>query len=192
MGSPDMPTYLTTEGTENTEENAEEESVRQDVRTSFRFRWHGIQRFAIISARMEFTYELTQQDFLDAFLAHRRRSVRWKWIIRPFVFLFFPLRVCVRFYVATYRNSQTLSTWAPLLMLSVLWIAALWGTPWWSARRQFRNRPGAKALERCSWILRVFTGGGTVARATLIGSITFDGERVSSSFFCMHLRSCSI
>jgi hypothetical protein len=92
---------------------------------------------------MELTYDLTQKDFYDSFVAHRERSVVSKWSFRllfGFVFLFPAIGLLT---LATDRQTKFVSV-VPLFALAAFWAIFIWGTPWWSARTQFLQQPAAQ------------------------------------------------
>jgi hypothetical protein len=90
------------------------------------------------------TYELTQKDFLDSLIAHRNRSALRKWSFRllmSIVFLFLGISLIA---FAVRPNNQVLSNFVPLLVLGAFWASLFWIAPWWAARKQFSNQPGAQ------------------------------------------------
>jgi YcxB-like protein len=90
---------------------------------------------------MEITYELTQKDFTESFLAHRNRRTWVKWTRRIAVWLVLVTSALLLFGSIRTGNTKTL---APLFGLVALWLAIIAGLPsWWSARRQFLKQPGA-------------------------------------------------
>jgi hypothetical protein len=87
-------------------------------------------------ATMEITYALTHRDVFDSTIAIRNRKKWAKWVFR----LSLPvlgLTIVFRFLASS--GSQLVSQLAPLLLLSLLWVFLLWGSPWWFARTQFRQ-----------------------------------------------------
>ena len=92
---------------------------------------------------MEVTYELTQKDFYDSFIAHRNRSALSKWSHRAllgFAYLF----VGIGMIGLVARSKAVLANFAPLSVLALVWIGLLWGIPWWAAKRQYIKQPSAK------------------------------------------------
>ena len=87
---------------------------------------------------MEVTFELTQRDFFDALVAHRRRS--WVFRLTALVAVVF---VSVGVLVVG-GHPYLWPTWQPLFWLVGLWAALLYATPWWASRRQFLHQPGAQ------------------------------------------------
>jgi hypothetical protein len=93
---------------------------------------------------MEVTYELTQRDFFDSLIAHRNGSTLRKWSFRLLVAVAVLVAGAGLLAMALVPNAQTLSTFAPLFGLAVLWIGLPWAAPWWAARKQFSKQPGAQ------------------------------------------------
>jgi YcxB-like protein len=96
------------------------------------------------SIGMEVTYELTQRDFLDSFIAHRNRSKFRKWSFRILVSAILVVVGVGLIAVAVQPNRQALASFGPLVVLGVMWVALMWVTPWWAARRQFSKQPSAQ------------------------------------------------
>lgn len=93
---------------------------------------------------MEVTYELTQKDFYDSFIAHRNRNAFSKWgfrLLGVFAFLFFGLGLLG---VLMRHNSRARADFGQWFVLAVLWAGVVWFLPWWSARNQFVKQPKAK------------------------------------------------
>jgi hypothetical protein len=90
---------------------------------------------------MEVTYQLTQRDFFDSFVAHRNRSALMKWSMRVSVTLVLVLAGAGLILAAT--NRRSLSDFIPLFVLAILWAVVLWACPWWAAR-QFTKRPAVQ------------------------------------------------
>jgi hypothetical protein len=93
---------------------------------------------------MEVTYELNQRDFFDALIAHRNRSVFKKWSFRLAVSIVSFLVGVGLLQLALNPKTETLSTFGPLFVFAVMWVALLWASPWLSARKQFSKQPGAQ------------------------------------------------
>ena len=92
---------------------------------------------------MELTYDLTQKDFYDSFMAHRRRSPVLKWSFRLLFALIFLLPAIGVVALATAPQTK-LATVIPLFALAAFWAIVIWGIPWWSARSQFLQQPAAQ------------------------------------------------
>jgi hypothetical protein len=93
---------------------------------------------------VEVTYELTQKDFYDSFIAHRNRGALSKWAFRllgAFAILFFGLGLLA---VMIRHNSQPWTDFATWNVLAILWAGVVWILPWWNARNQFLKQPKAK------------------------------------------------
>ena len=92
---------------------------------------------------MELTYELTQKDFYDSFLAHRKRSVLSKWSFRVLFASIFLLPTIGLLTLATDHQAKVGGV-VPLFVLAAFWAVLIWGAPWWSARTQFQQQPAAQ------------------------------------------------
>ena len=93
---------------------------------------------------MEVTYELTQKDLVDCFLAHRRHSTFSKWIFRVSACTVMPL-VCLCLLVFIFSPKvRSFSTYVQLLFSIALMAVYFWGYPWWAARVQFTKQPGTQ------------------------------------------------
>jgi hypothetical protein len=93
---------------------------------------------------VEVTYELTQKDFYDSFMAHRNRNALSKWTFRllgAFAILFFGLGLLG---VAIRHNAQSWADFGTWSVLAFLWAGVVWILPWWNARNQFLKQPKAK------------------------------------------------
>jgi DNA-binding transcriptional LysR family regulator len=93
---------------------------------------------------MEVTYELTQRDFFDSFIAHRNRSAFSKWTFRIAVAIVFIFAGGGLALLVVRPNTQTLSNLAPLFAMAVMCGALMWAFPWWAARNQFLKQPAAQ------------------------------------------------
>jgi hypothetical protein len=96
------------------------------------------------SNRMQVTYDLTQRDFYDSFIAHRNRTVISKWSFRLLACFLVPLIGWQLFALVEQPTRQTLSSLTPLFGLSVLWVWVIWVIPWRAARSQFLKQPAAQ------------------------------------------------
>jgi hypothetical protein len=95
---------------------------------------------------VEVTYELTQKDFFDSFIAHRNRNALSKWafrIIGLFAILSFALGLLG---VVIRHNSQAWADFGQWFVLGSIWTGVVWILPWWSARNQFMKQPRAKGV----------------------------------------------
>jgi YcxB-like protein len=92
---------------------------------------------------MQIAYELTQQDFIEAYPVHRNRNAFSKWSRRLFVWIagLFTAVVLSGFLIKP--SVQAAESLMPLLVSVVMWIAILWILPRWTMRRQFVKQPGA-------------------------------------------------
>jgi hypothetical protein len=92
---------------------------------------------------MELTYDLTQRDFYDSFMAHRRRTPALMWSFRLLFGLTFIFPVIGVAVLATDRQAEVVTV-APLFALAAFWAIFIWVIPWWSARSQFWQQPAAQ------------------------------------------------
>jgi hypothetical protein len=90
---------------------------------------------------MQVTYELTKTDFVEAVKAHRNRSAFTKWFPRVFAGIVLASAWLGLLQLAFGRNSQTLSNFAPLFVLAVIWAGLIWGHPWLIVKRIFMKQP---------------------------------------------------
>jgi hypothetical protein len=93
---------------------------------------------------MEITYQITQGDFVDALRSHRDRTPFRKWGLRLALSIVFGFAGIGLILVVAEPGTQTLSTFAPLFGISVLWAFLWWGGPRWSARTQYRKQPSVQ------------------------------------------------
>ncbi len=92
---------------------------------------------------MEITYELTKQDFVEAYSAHRNRNAVSKWSRRLFIWIGGLIAVLVFVGFLVKPSVQAAKGLAPFFGLVPMWIAILWLLPRWSIGRQFTKQPGA-------------------------------------------------
>jgi hypothetical protein len=92
---------------------------------------------------MEITYELTKQDFTEAYFAHRNRTAFSKWSRRVFIWILGLLATLVFVGFLIKPSVQAARNLAPFFALVPMWIAILWLLPRWSMGRQFTRQPGA-------------------------------------------------
>ena len=89
---------------------------------------------------MNFEYQLTEQDFVDAFRAHWCRSLTWR-IMRPVGLVLLVGLVVLSIFVARGRSyDQAFQAILPLAILIVFW-AVLLLSPVWQVKRLFRKNP---------------------------------------------------
>jgi hypothetical protein len=90
---------------------------------------------------MEITYELTQEDFTEAFTAHRSRSSAIRWVRIIAFWLVIAFASFVLYGSVRAHNTKSL---LPFFFLAILWLVVIWGIiPRWYMRRQFTKQPGA-------------------------------------------------
>jgi hypothetical protein len=92
---------------------------------------------------MEITYELTKQDFVEAYSAHRNRNAVSKWSRRLFIWIWGLMADLVFVGFLIKPSVQAAKGLAPFFGLVPMWIAILWLLPRWSIGRQFTKQPGA-------------------------------------------------
>jgi hypothetical protein len=95
-------------------------------------------------ASMQIDYELTQREFIDAFTAHRYRSVARKWLTRLFMSITLVLAVILLIGLIVKPDAQDAKILMPYFVFAFLWIGPMLVLPRWSARRQFLKQPGAQ------------------------------------------------
>jgi hypothetical protein len=90
---------------------------------------------------MQVNYELTQKDFYESLLAHRKLKPISPWFVRIVVVL-----ACILVGAATFVHREMPTS--PMLLLSLILIPLslflTWGVPWLSARTQFGKQPAAQ------------------------------------------------
>jgi YcxB-like protein len=91
---------------------------------------------------MQITFELTEQDFVEAYKTHCSRgpSNKWRKAIW-FVFLVVFLGAFILWAIA--NNTSELSSYFPLAILGVGWFVVIRWFQRRSMRKQFRDQPGA-------------------------------------------------
>jgi hypothetical protein len=98
---------------------------------------------------MEITYELTQKDFTESFVAHRNRRPFVKWARRSIVWVTLLGLAFLLFGSIRSGNTRAL---LPFFGVVGLWLLVLAGLPmWWGARRQFLKQPGARGVRTVSF-----------------------------------------
>jgi hypothetical protein len=93
---------------------------------------------------MQVTYELIQRDFYEAMIAHRDRKALTRWSIRGLIVMALLLIMSAILLLVLKPDLNSLRNLAPFPFLIAFWCLIIWGAPWWSARSQFKNQPGAK------------------------------------------------
>jgi hypothetical protein len=96
---------------------------------------------------MQVTYALSQRDFFESMIAIRNRKTWAKWVFRASPVL---LVLSIVFSVLRSPRSQLISNMTPLLLLLLVWVFLLWGSPWLLARTQFMKQPSAQG-QRTPW-----------------------------------------
>ena len=96
---------------------------------------------------MEVTYKLTQEDFVDSFIAHRHR--RWSFrILVSITSIFFGGSL---FLIVLRPTAETVSNVAPMLAVAAVWGVLLWVSPRKGGRSQFTKQPSAQGLITLIW-----------------------------------------
>lgn len=96
---------------------------------------------------MQVTYQLTQQDFVDSFVAFRSRSVLRKWAWRLVLFVLSALTSMGLITLAFQHDSQTFLVFLPIFILAALWLLMWWGGPRLGARVQFSKQPSVQGVK---------------------------------------------
>lgn len=92
---------------------------------------------------MQFTYELTADDYRHALLAYRDRNFFSRWVIL-FLILLFASCAAIQGYLILATEQDWLSRSLPLTLFTMcVLLFQLRGAPYFNARRQFRNTPSA-------------------------------------------------
>lgn len=92
---------------------------------------------------MEITYELTQADFVDSFIAHRKRTALAKWWFRLIACCAFVLAALAVLPLLLRTSHYTILSLVQALGLTAFWGILVWGYPWWFARQQYSKQPKA-------------------------------------------------
>jgi hypothetical protein len=93
---------------------------------------------------MQITYTLNQQDFVEAFQAHRNSRPWLKWGMR-----FVLMLACVALATATLaavimKSSLPMANFLPLSIWGFLCFGVYWGSARWAAYKQFKHQPSAQ------------------------------------------------
>jgi hypothetical protein len=94
---------------------------------------------------MQFTYQLTPEDFYQGMLAWRSRR-RWQqWLLRvAYVIVAMVFLSCLITLVLGWGGATT-STALGGIVFCTVWGTAIWAGPRFSSRRQFKNNPTAQS-----------------------------------------------
>jgi len=92
---------------------------------------------------MQITYELTKQDFTEAYSAHRDRNPLSKWSRTLFIWIAGLFSGVVFLGFLFKPSTQVAKNLMPFFGLVIMWIAILWLLPRWTIGRQFVKQPGA-------------------------------------------------
>jgi hypothetical protein len=95
---------------------------------------------------MQITYELRQEDFLEAVAAHRNSKALAKWARRVFITIVGIFTAIILLNLLRLRSVEALKTTLPFLVLVVAWIVILWVLPRLAVRKQFLGQPAAQGL----------------------------------------------
>jgi hypothetical protein len=94
---------------------------------------------------MEVNYQLTVDDFRRAIKAYRTRTLFLRWTVRIGVgFTILVLATGVILAILAPR-SDAFRNLIPMYVVFILWTLLFWGSPYLSARSQFRGSRAAKA-----------------------------------------------
>lgn len=109
---------------------------------------------------MKISYELRQQDFVDAFAAHRNSKPFTRYTRRALIVLAGLVLALLLVNILLQRSSESLTAAIPVFVVFAFWSAMMWALPRWAARKQFRGQPraqGPRTLElgqsgtHCQW-----------------------------------------
>ena len=92
---------------------------------------------------MQIDFELRQDDFVESFAAHRNRNIFRKWLTRLLMSFAIVVALILALTLIVRPNAEETKSLIPFFGLILMWVALLWGLPWWSARKQFLKQPGA-------------------------------------------------
>ncbi len=92
---------------------------------------------------MQFSYELTERDFTQAYRLHRNRHGLIKWFRRLLISVFVLCASVIFLGFLVKPSAKAAHDLMPFFLLTVMWIILLWILPLWSMRRQFSKQPGA-------------------------------------------------
>jgi hypothetical protein len=92
---------------------------------------------------MQISYELSETDFSQAYVAHRNRTALGRWARRIFLGCMILVALCLLAVFLIDHNAQAVRGILPGLALALMWITIVWALPRWTMRRQFRKQPGA-------------------------------------------------
>ncbi len=94
---------------------------------------------------MEITYELTERDFREAFVAHRNARLAFRLATRMFgAGMVLLLLASVLAGILLPGGRQTLQSLMPVYLLFGAIVLVIWLGPWQAARSQFRGQPAAR------------------------------------------------
>jgi len=99
---------------------------------------------------MQIDFELRQDDFVESFAAHRNRNIFRKWLIRLLMSFAIVVALILALTLIVRPNAEGTKSLIPFFGLILMWVALLWGLPWWSARKQFLKQPGAQGQRTVS------------------------------------------
>jgi heme/copper-type cytochrome/quinol oxidase subunit 2 len=92
---------------------------------------------------MQVNYQLSENDFVEAYGVHRNRTAFKKWSMRIFIALIVFMAVVVFATALFDHTQQAAKNLLPFTGLLAFWIVALWAFPRWNMRRQFHKQPAA-------------------------------------------------
>jgi hypothetical protein len=92
---------------------------------------------------MQIAYELTQEDFTQAYSVHRNRSTLTRWFWRILFWIAGLFAAVIVFGFLLKPSVQAAKALLPFFGLVAMWIIILRVLPRWTMRRQFLKQPGA-------------------------------------------------
>jgi hypothetical protein len=93
---------------------------------------------------MQINYQLSEDDFVEAYGVHRDRTAFKKWSMRLFIALIVFMSVVVFAAALVDHSQQAAKNLFLFTVLLAFWIVTLSAFPRWNMRRQFRKQPGAQ------------------------------------------------
>ncbi len=93
---------------------------------------------------MKISYELRQEDFLEAIISHRNRKKLVKWARRIFIAMAGLLMAVALLSLLMKPSAEGLMADMPFFLVIGFWIVILLALPRWAARKQFLGQPSAQ------------------------------------------------
>lgn len=90
---------------------------------------------------MEVSYKLTQDDFYEAFVAHRNGTRSGRWVVRIVVAAAVLLTAATGYILVTFHDKEMFWAAVPLFLFGAFPVNILWLAPRLAARNQFKKQP---------------------------------------------------